>query len=269
MGKDVTLFAVGDEVLFAGLISRNGSFAEYTVLDERLVGRKPAALSWVEAASAPLTFLTAWELFFQGMALDLAADRSQQTLLVIGGAGGVGAAALQLGKRLLKFGRVIGTASRPETIAFAKTQGADLLLNHREPLAPQLAAAGVSSVDVSVCTANFDQYFPALVEATKPFGKLGWIITDFASPKLDGAALLNHFVKSQTLVSELMFTRGLFNADPQLQHKAVSEIAELLAAKVLRPTLQQTLDGLTLDNIKAALAGHEQGTSIGKTAIVF
>lgn len=93
IGPEATLFGVGDAVWYAGSIARPGSDAELQLVDERIVGRKPASLSFAEAAALPLTSITAWEMLFERLRIPLGPHR-EGTLLIIGGAGGVGSIAI-------------------------------------------------------------------------------------------------------------------------------------------------------------------------------
>jgi NADPH2:quinone reductase len=111
VGSAVTLFRPGDEVWYAGSIARPGTNAELHLVDERIVGPKPASLTFAEAAALPLTALTAWESLFDR--LRLTAD-SAGRLLVLGAAGGVGSVLVQLARQLTELD-VVGTASRPES----------------------------------------------------------------------------------------------------------------------------------------------------------
>ena len=138
VGGQVTLFQPGDEVYYAGDITRPGSNAQFQLVDERLAGRKPTTLDFAEAAALPLTAITAWELLFDRMPFSIDAEGNQRSLLIIGGAGGVGSIATQLARHA-GF-TVIATASRAETIAWCKSMGAHHVIDHRQPLAPQLQA---------------------------------------------------------------------------------------------------------------------------------
>ncbi len=109
-GPDVTLFRPGDHVFYAGVLDRQGANAEFQLVDERITGIKPAALSFEAAASVPLTGLTAWEMLFDRLQLSVNGD-ADQTLLMLGGAGGVPCMAIQLARTLSRV-NIIGTASR-------------------------------------------------------------------------------------------------------------------------------------------------------------
>ena len=99
VGEAVTRFKPGDAVYYAGDITRPGSNAQFQLVDERIVGRKPASLDFAQAAALPLTTITAWELLFDRMPYSPEHGGQGKSLLVIGGAGGVGSIAIQLAKR--------------------------------------------------------------------------------------------------------------------------------------------------------------------------
>src|ERR1700756_1526118 len=90
VGPDVTLFKPGDEVSYAGSIQRQGTNSEFHLVDERIVGNKPKTLSFAQAAALPLTSLTAWELLFDRLGAVPGKSLDPRTLLITGGAGGVG-----------------------------------------------------------------------------------------------------------------------------------------------------------------------------------
>ncbi|HEY5972479.1 MAG TPA: zinc-binding alcohol dehydrogenase family protein, partial [Pseudoxanthomonas sp.] len=173
VGADVTLFQPGDEVYYAGDVTRSGSNAQFQLVDECLVGRKPATLDFAQAAALPLTAITAWELLFDRMpfSIDTAPidmEGNARTLLVIGGAGGVGSIAIQLARHA-GF-TVIATASRKETVDWCTSLGAHHVIDHRQPLAPQLAALGYAQVDVVLNLADTDRYWETIGEILAPHG---------------------------------------------------------------------------------------------------
>ncbi|MCX6218518.1 zinc-binding alcohol dehydrogenase family protein [Spirosoma sp.] len=262
VGSDVTLFKVGDAVYYAGDITRSGSNAEYQLIDERIVGRKPTTLSNEAAAGIPLTALTAWEIFFDRMRLSPERDRNK-TLLIIGGAGGVGSIAIQLAKKLLGL-HVIATASRPQTIDWCKKMGADLVVNHRN-LVDEVRNAGFQHVDYIVDFVDTNGYWDTLAELIKPQGHIA-SITGSAAP-----VVLNKLKnKSVSFSWEFMFTRSTYQTDDMIeQYHILNRVAELLDEGVLQPTVTQTLHGLTADTLKQAHAQLESGTTIGKLVISF
>ncbi len=262
VGGAVSLFKVGDEVYYAGDLTKPGSNAEYQLIDERIVGRKPYSLSAEAAAAIPLTALTAWEILFDRMRLSVDRDRNK-TLLIIGGAGGVGSIAIQLAKKLLGL-TVIATASRPETIDWCKKMGADVVVNHRD-LVAEVRNAGFHYVDYIVDFVDTNLYWEAMVDLIKPQGHIA-SITGSSVP-----VLLNKLKnKSASFSWEFMYTRSTYQTDDMIeQHFILDRVAELLDEGVLETTHTHTLHGLTADNFKQAHAQLESGKTIGKWVITF
>ncbi|MES2516651.1 MAG: zinc-binding alcohol dehydrogenase family protein [Bacteroidota bacterium] len=262
VGENVSLFNVGDEVFYAGDITKQGSNAEYQVIDERIVGKKPKTLTNEASAAMPLTALTAWEILFDRMRISSEKDKGK-TLLIIGGAGGVGSIAIQLAKKLLDL-KVIATASRPESIAWCKQMGADIVVNHKD-LVNEVRNQGIQFVDFIVDFVDANYYWDSMAELIKPQGHIA-SITGSAVP-----VLLNKLkTKSVTFSWELMYTRSTFQTEDMIeQHHILNEIADLLDEGVLVNTLQETLEGLTADNFKLAHTKLESGKTIGKIAIKF
>ncbi len=157
VGQAVTLFSPGDKVYYAGDISRSGSNSQYQLVDERIVGRRPRSLAAEEAAALPLVAITAYEALQDRLGIDLEGGSKGRTLLIIGGAGGVGSMAIQLGK--IAGLSVLATASRPESIAWVRQLGADEVLNHRQPLRPQIEVSGSRQVDFIFNCADTDGYW--------------------------------------------------------------------------------------------------------------
>lgn len=262
VGEHVSLFNIGDEVFYAGDITKQGSNAEYQVIDERIVGKKPKTLTNEASAAMPLTALTAWEILFDRMRISSEKDKGK-TLLIIGGAGGVGSIAIQLAKKLLGL-KVIATASRPETIAWCKQMGADIVVNHKD-LVNEVRKEGIQFVDFIVDFVDANYYWDSMAELIKPQGHIA-SITGSAVP-----VLLNKLkTKSVTFSWELMYTRSTFQTEDMIeQHHILNKIADLLDEGVLVNTLQETLEGLTADNFKLAHTKLESGKTIGKIAIKF
>lgn len=262
VGDKVSLFKAGDEVYYAGDITKPGSNAEYQLIDERIVGKKPASLTDEAAAAIPLTALTAWEIFFDRMRLSAERDQNK-TLLMIGGAGGVGSIAIQIAKKLLGL-KVIATASRPASIEWCKKMGADVVVNHKN-LIEEVRNAGYQYVDYIVDFVDTNLYWDTMVELIKPQGHIA-SITGSAQP----VALNKLKGKSVTFSWELMYTRSTYQtADMIQQHHILNRVADLLDEGVLETTHTQTLHGLTADNFKQAHAQLESGTTIGKLVIDF
>ncbi|WP_448097826.1 zinc-binding alcohol dehydrogenase family protein [Luteibacter yeojuensis] len=252
VGSDVTLFRPGDKVWFAGDITRPGSYAEYTLVDERIAGHAPASLSSAEAAALPLTSITAWELLFDRLRIPENGGEGE-SLLVIGAGGGVGSILLQLASRLTRLA-VIGTASRPETQAWISDLGATHVVDHSQPLQPQLAQAGFPLVDHVISLTHTDQYYTQIVDLLKPQGQFA-LIDDPAT--LDAMPLKR---KSISLHHEFMFTRSMYRApDMVKQHELLERVAGLIDAGTLKSTLGENLGHINAANLRRAhalLQGH-------------
>ena len=261
VGPAVTRFKAGDEVYYAGDVTRPGCNAEFQLVDERIVGRKPRTLSFAEAAALPLTAITAWESFFERMGIDPQGANRGQSLLIIGGAGGMGSIGIQLARHAGLV--VIATASRPETSEWVRELGAYYVIDHRQPLPPQLAAHGFRGVDFIANFSSTDVYWPVAAELIKPQGKIVALV-DNAAP-LDLKLLKS---KSATFVWEFMFTRSMFQtADMGTQGKILDEVAALVDAKKLRTTLTETLSPINAANLRKAHAQLESGSTIGKLVL--
>ena len=262
VGEQVSLFNVGDTVFYAGDITRSGSNAEYQLVDERIVGRKPENLSIAEAAAIPLTGLTAYETIFDRLKYNPATDKDK-SLLILAGAGGVGSIAIQLAKKLTDL-TVIATASREETQDWCKQMGADYVVNHYE-LKDQLEAAGFEQVDFIFDCVDLKSYWETAAELIKPQGHIA-SITGSSEP-LNLNLLKN---KSVTFSWELMYTRSMHQTeDMQRQHDILNHLAVLLEDGTIQTTLTTTFEGFSVENLKEAHKLQESGKSIGKNVIVF
>lgn len=260
-GPSVTRFKPGDDVYYAGDITRPGSNAEFQLVDERIVGRKPITLSFAEAAALPLTTITAWEALFDRLSVDRHGANRGQSILIIGGAGGVGSITIQLAK--LAGLTVIATASRQETRQWVAGLGADHILDHRQPLPAQLAALGSREVDFIANFSNTDAYWNVMAELIRPQGKIVSIVENSAPLDLN---LLKS--KSATFVWEFMFTRAMYQTtDMSKQGNLLDETAALVNAKKLRTTLTETFSPINAANLRQAHARLESGRSIGKLAV--
>jgi len=261
VGSAVRLFQVGDAVWYAGSIQRPGTNAEFHLVDERIAGRKPASLDDAQAAALPLTSLTAWEALFDRMRVPEGGGAGQ-TLLVVGGAGGVGSIAIQIAKQLTGL-TVIATASRQESAGWCRELGADAIADHRDLLA-SVRALGHPHVDAILCTNDFEGHWEAMAELVGPQGVICSIL---GAPRLDAGKLMG---KSATLAWELMFTRSSFQTPDMIeQHRILDRVADLVDAGRLRTTLKETLSGFTAETHRQAHRRLESGTMIGKLAIVY
>ncbi|MCP3764875.1 zinc-binding alcohol dehydrogenase family protein [Domibacillus sp. A3M-37] len=262
VGPDCSLFRPGDEVFYAGSIARQGGNSEYHLVDERIVGRKPTSLNFSEAAALPLTSITAWEALFTRMLLlqDPIANKGK-SLLIIGAAGGVGSIAIQLAKQAGLT--VIGTASRPETVDWIQSMGADYTINHHDPLLPQLQAIGFPSVPYIFCLNALEKHWAGISEVVSPQGVV-CAIDDPTSPL--ELTLLKQ--KSVTFVWEFMFTRSLFGTEDMIeQHHLLNRIAEAVDQQKLKTTLAEVLGPISAENLRQAHELLESNKAIGKIVL--
>ncbi|MFT7117540.1 MAG: NADPH2:quinone reductase, partial [Rhodoferax sp.] len=260
-GAQATLFKPGDAVWYAGAIDRPGSNSEFHLVDERLVGHKPATLSVADAAALPLTGITAWELLFDRLQVPLAGSGPAGTLLIVGAAGGVGSILVQLARQRTGL-TVVGTASRPQTQAWVKSLGAHHVIDHHQPMPAQMVDLPLAPVTHVISLTQTDQHLMQLVEILAPQGKLA-LIDD---PGPFDARLLKH--KSLSLHWELMFTRSLYQTpDMQAQHVLLNELASLVDQGVLRTTATQHLGRINAANLMQAHRLLESGQTLGKVVL--
>ncbi|QET06184.1 zinc-binding alcohol dehydrogenase family protein [Cupriavidus pauculus] len=262
VGPDVTLFKVGDPVFYAGSITRSGTNSEYHLVDERIAGHKPASLDFAHAAALPLTAITAWEALFDRLGVSEKGEDAGKSVLIIGGAGGVGSIGIQLAKTLGKL-TVIATASRPESEAWVRKLGADHTIDHRGDMPAQLRTLGFENVDYILCFNDTDRHFEAMAEAIAPQGKICSIVEN-AGPLAIGALKS----KSATFVWEFMFTRAMYGTPDMIaQHKLLNEVARLIDAGRLQTTLGENLGTINAENLRRAHAMLEGGQTIGKLVL--
>ena len=257
-GPEVAGYSVGDEVFYAGDVTRDGTNAEFHAVDERLVGRKPVALDFTEAAGLPLTAITAWEMLFDSFRLTEGAGEGQ-SLLVIGGAGGVSSILIQLAKRLTGL-TVIATASRPETQDWVRKMGADHVIDHRKDMTVQLLDLALTPDYVAALTAT-DQHWPAIVELIAPRGHVA-LIDD---PQ--GLDIAPAKPKALTLSWEFMFSRSMFASDMEAQRDLLNRVSAMLEAGDLISTVTERAETLTVQTLIAAHERQEGGRVIGKQVL--
>ena len=306
-GSGCTLFKKGDAVYYAGSISRPlGTNCEFHLVDERIVGRKPDSLSFAEAAAMPLTTITAWEALYDRLNLyqdvtrrqasaisqstipvDAAGNtkrgnQHQSSILIIGGAGGVGSIAIQLVKNLVNASAIsssylsvssstlseidaIATASRPESVDWCKRMGADFVIDHHKDLKSQIKElVGVDYTDYILCLNNTDNYFETMKDLVAPQGKICSIVETTDRVDLGGAFRQ----KSATFVWELMFTRSLFQTPDMIeQHKLLNAVADLIDNNTIKTTLTEVLSPINAENLRKAHRKLESGSAIGKIVL--
>ncbi|WP_213949536.1 zinc-binding alcohol dehydrogenase family protein [Luteibacter sp. dw_328] len=260
VGSEVSLFRKGDEVFYAGSIVRPGSNAEFQLVDERIVGHKPASLDDAHAAALPLTAITAWELLFDRLRVPEGGGEGE-TLLIIGAGGGVGSILVQLARKLTRL-NVIGTASREETSRWVRDLGAHHVIDHSKPLAAQLAALGVTHVDHVAGLTHTAGYYEQIVDILKPQGQFG-IIDDPAT--LDAMKLKK---KAISLHWESMFTRSMFETPDMIrQHELLDRVAALIDDGTLCTTLGENVGKIDAANLRRAYQLVQSHKARGKLVL--
>jgi NADPH2:quinone reductase len=257
-GPDVTLFRPGDEVFYAGSILRQGTNSEFHLVDERIVGGKPKTLSFAQGAALPLTSITAWELLFDRLGAVPGRSVDPRTLLIVGGAGGVGSILIQLARRLTGL-TVVATASRPESQAWCRDMGAHGVIDHASAMKEQVERLKVPPVALVASLTHTDQHYKAIADMMAPQGKFGLIDDppEFAANAFKGKSISIHW--------ESMFTRSSFQtADMIGQHHLLNDVADLVDKGVLKTTLHESFGSINAQNLKRAHALLESGKSRGK-----
>lgn len=261
VGPEAVRFKVGDQVFYAGDISRDGSNAEYQLVDERIVGRHPGSIGFADAAALPLTAITAWETLFDRLKVDDRPAGDAAAILIIGGAGGVGSAAIQIARARTDL-TVIATASRAETQDWVRELGAHHVIDHSQPLAQQIAALGIGAPAFVFSTTHSDHHLADIAALIAPQGRFA-LIDDPAS--LDIVAFKR---KAVSVHWELMFTRSLFETpDIGEQGRLLDAVAELVDQGRIRSTATATLSPINAANLIEAHRRIESATTKGKIVL--
>ncbi|MFM7643043.1 MAG: zinc-binding alcohol dehydrogenase family protein [Cyanobium sp.] len=261
VGEAVERFAIGDAVMFAGSIHRPGCQAESVLVDARLAGRKPTPLSFAEAAALPLTGLTAWESLFERLALDPAGADAGRTVFILGAAGGVGSLAVQLARQAGL--RVIASASRPEGQAWVKQLGAEAVVDHSQPLGPQLDALGLATVDAIANLHDTDRYWDLMAERIRPQGAIVALVSS------RGPLDLNRLKsKSVRFCWEYMFTRAQYRTEDMAEQGAILDrLADAVEAGTLISTARTFLQPISATTLNEAYSLLQEGHSLGKIVL--
>jgi zinc-binding alcohol dehydrogenase family protein len=265
IGGSVSNFNPGDRVFYAGDLNRQGSNAEYQIVDERLVGNKPKSLSDSEAAALPLTAITAWELLFERLAITQqhpdSKEQSNDVILIVGAAGGVGSILVQLAS-VLTGATVIASASRESSKTWVKQLGADYVIDHSKPLPAQIEQLNIGQVTHVASLTHTDSYIDSYVELLAPMGKIA-LIDD---PKSLDISKLKQ--KSLSLHWEFMFTRSMFKTKDMIeQHHILNKVSQLIDQGYIQTTVGKNLGTINAKNLKAAHKEIESGKSIGKIVL--
>lgn len=259
VGEQVSLFKIGDEVFYAGDVSRDGSNAAYQLVDERIVGHKPKSLNFEQAAALPLTSITAWESLFDR--LKISKQDKSETLLLIGAAGGVGSMAIQFAKQIIGM-KVVATASRDESKSWCKQMGADVVLDHQH-LAKQFKDNSLDAPKYILCMGVPDDYFEQMIQVIAPQGSICLLANTQQAYNLN---LLKP--KSITLVWEMMFTRSMFQTnDMIMQHELLNKVALMVEKGDIKHTLTQHLNPINVDSITRAHQVIEKNRMQGKLVV--
>lgn len=260
VGSDVTAFKAGDEVFYAGSLTRPGSYSELHLVDERIAGHKPKTLDFADAAALPLTSLTAWELLFDRLKVP-EQGAGGRTLVIVGASGGVGSILTQLASKLTGL-TVIGTASREETREWVRALGAHHVIDHSKAMKPQLNALGFDHADIVISLTHTDQHYADIVEMLAPQGQFA-LIDDPAT--LDAVPLKR---KSISLHWELMFTRSMYEtADMVRQREILDRVAALIDMGALKTTVDEKIGRIDAANLRRAHAIVESGKARGKLVL--
>lgn len=261
VGPDVTLFQPGDEIFYAGSITRPGTNAELHLVDERIVGKKPTSLDWAEAAALPLTTLTAWEALFDRLDVNKPVSGGFPALLIIGGAGGVGSVAVQIARQRSDL-VVIATASRPETQDWVRSLGAHHVVDHTKPLAAQIEALGIGAPAFIFSTTHTADHVADIADLIAPQGRF-CLIDDPA-----GFDVMQFKRKAVSIHHELMFTRPIYGTpDMAEQGRILNEASALVDAGKLRTTLTERLSPINAANLNHVHALIESGKTRGKIVL--
>jgi len=263
IGEEVTLFKVGDEVYYAGDITKPGAYSEFQLVDERIVGNKPTSLSFTQAAALPLTTITAYEALFERLHIirEDSKNNSKKTILIVGGAGGVGSICIQLAKVANLI--VIATASRPETISWVKDLGADYVIDHCKELSQQINSLGFEFTDYIAIFNDTDEHWEDVTNIIRPQGK---IVSIVENKKPLNQAIMK--IKAATFVWEFMFTRSMFQTPDMIeQHKLLNWVAHEIDSGKIHSTLNKIFSPINAENIRQAHALIETGQTKGKIVL--
>jgi NADPH:quinone reductase len=258
IGSQAGFFHPGDEVYYAGSLTRPGTNSEYHLVDERLVAKKPASFDMAQAAAFPLTAITAFEALFTRMGISIEGESEGNSILIIGGAGGVGSLAIQMAK-IAKL-RVIATASRAESHAWCEKMGADEVIDHTKSIPDQLQRSDSPPVEYILNTSSTEQHWPAMCEVINPQGRICCLVDTAEVVNLNDLKR-----KSVTFSWEFMFTRSLYQTKDMIeQRKLLSQVARWGEAGMIHSTMTETRSPINAANLKLAHAKLESGHMIGK-----
>jgi NADPH2:quinone reductase len=256
-GDEVKNFNSGDEVWFChgGLGNEQGNYAEYNVLDESLLSRKPATLDFKQAAVGPLVLITAWEALYDQVYLN-----KDNTILIHAGAGGVGHVAIQLAKRT--GARVFTTVHGDEKKKLVKQLGADEIIDYQqEDMVEKInALTAGKGVDVVFDTVGADAFRQSL----NCLAYRGEIVT-LLDPGTD-VVWKEARIRNIKMVFELMLTPMVRYLPAARQHQVeiLNQCASLIDSGELQLLLSETYK---LEDAAKAHTAIETGHTLGKIAL--
>lgn len=258
VGAAVQSFQVGDEVFFCngGLGGLMGTYAEFAVVDERFLAIKPAALSFVEAAAAPLVLITAWESLY-----DRGRLQAGQKVLIQAGAGGVGHVAIQLAS--LQGAEVCTTVSSEAKAEFCKSLGADLVILYKntDVVDDVLTWTQGQGVDLAFDTVGGETFYQT-VPAVKIYGDLVTILEpDPALGNLKTARMRNLRISLELMLTPML--QGLGEEQEQQAH-ILQQCAGLCDRNLLKIHVSKTFP---LAQAGAAHELLETGSVTGKIVL--
>ncbi|MEM7725444.1 MAG: zinc-dependent alcohol dehydrogenase family protein [Cyanobacteria bacterium P01_A01_bin.45] len=258
VGAGVKKFRTGDEVYFCngGLGEHQGNYAEYTTVDEKFAVLKPAAVSFIEAAAAPLVLITAWEALYERGRL-----QPGEKVLIHAGAGGVGHVAIQLAK--LKGTDVCTTVSSPKKADFVRSLGVDYTINYQQKnfVGAVLEWTNNEGVDLA-----FDTVGGKVLQDTFPAVRVYGDIVTILEPTKDTVWKVARS-RNLRIGLELMLTPALQNIVEAKQHHAdiLKQCAEWMHADKLKIHVQHQFP---LAEAKLAHQLLESGSMTGKIVLV-
>jgi len=253
MGSQVEGFKEGDEVFAFPSVFRDGAHAEYVAVDYRTAARKPTKLDHATAALLPLVTITAWEAVHTRCRL-----HHGETILIQGGAGGVGHIAIQLAKA--HGCRVLTTAGHDDSIALCKQLQADEVINYQQH---DVAERVKELTDGKGCAVVFDcvggEVFEQCLPCLAPEGRLATIVG--VPPETDLAKL---FLLHGSLHTVFIGAADLYQTGLQRQGSILQTTAELADADKLKPHLFKTYP---LEDLAKAHQQQETQRTVGKIGI--
>jgi NADPH:quinone reductase len=258
VGSKVTRFRAGDEVYFFnnGIGAAPGTYAEYTLVHEDYVARKPAKLSMIEAAALPLVLITAWEALFDRVTL-----KTGETVLIHAGAGGVGHVAVPLARNA--GARVAATVSGADKARYAQTLGVERTIDYKQQdfVKETLAWTGNRGADVVFDTLG-GPTFCGSFDAVRLYGRLATLLSTVCElPQINRARLRN------ITVAYVQMTMPLYFGNHELR-RAQTRILERGRALADEGKLTvKVSEVLPLADAAAAHRVVEEGHTFGKVVL--